>query len=101
MWLMAMLDLPTDTDVARRRYTKFREALLDDGFVMIHFSVYARHCISYKNLEVHEKRVKSTIPEDGEVRLFRFTDRQFQKQLVFYGKLRKATEKTPEQLIFF
>jgi CRISPR-associated protein Cas2 len=101
MWLMAMFDLPTDTDEARKRYTKFRETLLDDGFMMIQFSVYARHCASYENLEVHENRVKKAIPEDGEVRLIKFTDRQFQKQLVFYGKVRKATEKAPEQLLFF
>lgn len=96
-----MFDLPTDTDEAKRAYTKFREALLDDGFIMIQYSVYARHCASYENLEVHEKRVQNAIPADGEVRLFKFTDSQFKKQLVFYGKLRKATEKAPEQLLFF
>src|SRR5271168_271437 len=90
MWLMAMFDLPTDTEEARRAYTKFRQALLEDGFLMLQFSVYTRHCASYEDLEVHEKRVRNSLPPDGEVRLLQFTDKQFQKQLVFYGKIRAS-----------
>ena len=41
MWLMVMFDLPTDTPKARRRYRDFRNYLLQDGFDMLQFSVYA------------------------------------------------------------
>jgi len=101
MWILTMFDLPTDTKAARKAYHDFREALLDDGFTMLQFSVYGRHCPSEENAEVHEKRVKSSLPPDGEVRLLMVTDKQFERMKVFYGKTRKATEKAPDQISFF
>lgn len=94
-----MFDLPTDTKVARKAYTSFRAALLRDGFVMLQYSVYGRHCPSNENATVHEGRVKAFLPDDGEVRMITITDKQFERMKVFYGKMRKATEKAPEQLI--
>ena len=72
MWLMVMFDLPTDTKAARKVYRKSRGALLDDGFTMLQYSVYARHCPSFENSEVHEKRINAALPPDGEVRLLLF-----------------------------
>jgi CRISPR-associated protein Cas2 len=43
MWIIVMFDLPTDTKEARKAYHEFREELLNDGFTMLQFSVYARH----------------------------------------------------------
>ena len=101
MWIVVMFDLPTDTDAAKREYRTFRETLLEDGFVMLQFSVYARHCASYENLDVHVSRVKNWLPPDGHVRVFTFTDKQFQKHLVFYGKIRAATPPPAQQLTLF
>lgn len=101
MWVITMFDLPTDTMDARKAYHNFREALLDDGFTMLQFSVYARHCPSEENAVVHENRVKTFLPDDGEVRVIKITDKQFERMKVFYGKMRKATEKSPEQISFF
>lgn len=101
MWIIAMFDLPTDTKAARRAYHDFRKALLKDGFAMIQFSVYGRHCPSEENADVHETRIKSFLPDDGEVRLLTVTDKQFERMEVFYGKIRKATETAPEQISFF
>ncbi|HHT9126826.1 MAG TPA: CRISPR-associated endonuclease Cas2 [Candidatus Brocadiia bacterium] len=101
MWLIAMFDLPVDTKKARKAYTDFRKALLNDGFTMLQFSVYARHTPSEENAIVHENRARLALPDDGEVRLLTITDKQFERMKVFHGKLRKATEKAPEQLSFF
>ena len=101
MWIVAMFDLPTDTKAARKAYHDFRGALMDDGFTMMQFSVYARHCASDENADVHEARVKSFLPPDGEVRTFTITDKQFERMKVFHGKTRGPTEKAPEQISFF
>lgn len=101
MWIIVMFDLPTDTKEVRKAYHEFREALLNNGFTMLQFSVYARHSPSEENAVVHENRVKTFLPEDGEVRLLKITDKQFERMKVFHGKIRKATEKAPEQLTFF
>ena len=101
MWVVVLFDLPTDTKAARKQYTKFRKRLLDDGFTMMQYSVYMRHSASDENAQVHVNRIKSGLPNDGEVRIIKITDKQFSKIQVFYGKKRRATEPAPEQLGFF
>jgi hypothetical protein len=57
MWVIAMFDLPTETPAARRAYSQFRKHLLEDGFTMMQFSVYARHCANIENSDMHVKRM--------------------------------------------
>ncbi len=98
MWVIAMFDLPTDTQAARRAYARFRKHLLEDGFIMMQYSVYMRHCASIENAEVHMKRVGSAVPDQGEVRVMAITDRQFARIRVFAGKSRRPSEPAPSQL---
>ena len=44
MRLMVMFDLPTDTSQQRKQYRQFRKKLLNEGFIMIQYSVYVRVC---------------------------------------------------------
>ena len=101
MWLLTMFDLPVDTPRARKAYTAFRKALIKDGFTMMQFSVYVRHCASEENADVHEGRVAVALPDDGEVRILRITDKQYERMRVFLGKMRKPTEQPPRQLELF
>ncbi len=96
-----MFDLPTDTKRARRAYTNFRKLLIQDGFIMMQFSVYARHCASDENATVHTGRIQVGLPPDGEVRIITITDKQFGKMQVFYGKKRKIPERAPQQVTLF
>jgi len=101
MWVIVLFDLPTEDKKMRRDYTHFRKFLLEDGFVMMQYSVYMRHSSSNENAQVHINRVKACLPPDGEVRIIKITDKQFGRIEVFYGKKRQRIEKEPEQLSFF
>ena len=101
MWIVVMFDLPTDTKQARREYSVFRKRLLEDGFRMMQYSVYIRHCPSKENAEVHIGRVQRCLPPDGQVRIVTITDKQFDRTKVFLGKTRVSTEKPPNQLELF
>ena len=101
MWLFVMFDLPVDTQAARRAYAQFRKFLLKDGFTQVQYSVYARVCASEENMRVHSRRVEARVPDDGEVRLICITDKQFERQQIFWGKLRKQPSAAPKQLEFF
>ena len=46
MWLFVFFDLPTHTKTERRHAAQFRKALEKDGFAMMQYSVYVRHCVS-------------------------------------------------------
>ena len=100
MWVIVLFDLPTDTKDSRKKYANFRGLLLNDGFCMMQYSVYMRHCASNENAEVHVKRIKASLPPDGEVRILKITDKQFGEIQVFYGKRKIPIEQPPQQLEF-
>lgn len=101
VWLVAMFDLPVVTQKHRRAYTRFRKELLKDGFIMLQLSVYARYCASEEASQVHRKRVREAIPEEGHVRVVTLTDHQFGKMELYVGKKSKEPENAPVQLEFF
>ena len=101
MWVIAMFDLPTETPQARKRYARFRKALLKDGFTMMQYSVYIRHCASTENAQIHATRMGKQVPEAGEVRFLTITDKQFGRMEVFAGKKRTDTPQPKAQLELF
>lgn len=101
VWLFAMFDLPVLTKEQRRRATKFRKHLLSQGFCMLQFSVYARHCPTEDSASTYRDRVVEELPSEGQVRLLSITDRQFGKMSVFVGDSSVSPEPTPVQLMLF
>ncbi len=99
-WLMAMFDLPVLLDEERKEATRFRNALLDDGFIMIQYSVYSRPCVSMERMKKYYERVKSYAPTTGDIRLLFFTDKQWATSK-FVCRRPKKLEKVPEQIEFF
>ncbi len=96
-----MFDLPTDTQKSRKDYTAFRKNLLKDGFTMLQYSVYIRHCASEENADVHYQRIKNFLPPDGEVRIIVITDKQYSRMETYWGKKRKPAPPAPKQLELF
>jgi len=52
MWLLSLLRLPTESQAERKAHTKFRTDLIKDGFSMMQYSVYIRHCASSESGDV-------------------------------------------------
>ncbi|HZS84155.1 MAG TPA: CRISPR-associated endonuclease Cas2 [Stellaceae bacterium] len=101
VWVLAMFDLPTETREQRKAYARFRKDLLEDGFTMMQYSVYQRHCASTENADVHVQRMGSRLPAEGEVRFLVITDKQFGKIITYWGKKRQPKPESPAQLEFF
>jgi CRISPR-associated protein Cas2 len=101
VWMVVMFDLPTATPEDRKRYTVFRKMLVEDGYRMLQFSVYGRHCASEENAVAHEKRVVRALPPRGHVRILMITEKQFARMKTFYGKKSRKTEEPPLQISFF
>ena len=101
MWLFVFFDLPTNTQKERKAAANFRKNLLKDGFAMMQYSVYIRHCASDESANVHIKRIKSMLPPWGEVSILKITDKQFERMLNFYGRKPKEFEPAPSQLELF
>jgi CRISPR-associated protein Cas2 len=102
MWVFVYFDLPTNTKKERKEASQFRKNLLKDGFSMMQFSVYTRHCASKESLEVHVKRIKTFLPEFGMVSLLKITDKQYGDMINYWGKKQTVSDRPqPVQLELF
>ncbi len=101
MWIFVMFDLPVGSKKETRDATRFRQFLLDQGFEMSQFSIYARFCNGKDSYESHLKRIEGNLPEKGEVHVLTFTDRQYEGIVRFSSQRRRRPRENPDQLALF
>jgi CRISPR-associated protein Cas2 len=101
MWIMALFDLPVGTPSERKKASGFRHFLLDQGFEMVQFSVYARFALSKEKAEAITRHVGSAVPPYGKVDILYFTDKQYSQIISYRGKNESRFPKNPEQLALF
>jgi CRISPR-associated protein Cas2 len=101
MRLIVFFDLPTATKKDRKAYTRFRKFLVDNGFMMIQFSVYVRICKGLDTVQMYEVYLEKNIPPKGNVRTLTITNAQYERIKVLLGT-EKYEEKIGErQLVLF
>lgn len=101
MWVLVMFDLPVISKRQRKTATEFRKNLLKDGFDMVQYSVYSRPCPTDENAAVHVSRIKNCLPPDGQVRILKFTDKQYGRMECFLSKSRMNPGSQPGQIMLF
>jgi CRISPR-associated protein Cas2 len=101
MWMMVLFDLPVMEKEERKAATDFRNYLLDDGFEMAQFSVYARFCTSQGQIDALVLQVKKALPPGGKIDIMFFTDKQYERNLSFRGKRQEPPKKAPDQFALF
>ena len=99
LWLFVFFDLPVGTKVERRVATRFRKFLLDDGYMMLQWSVYARICRGQEAINKHLSRLQVDLPEKGSIRALQVTDRQYARMKILAGVPSSSEEAAPKQLI--
>ncbi|RMC42568.1 CRISPR-associated endonuclease Cas2 [Lactobacillus sp. ESL0233] len=83
---MIMFDLPTETAQQRKEYRQFRKKLINEGFLMIQYSVYVRVCVTRQTAQFLEKRVKKFLPKGGIVQSLMITEKQYNDMHFLVGK---------------
>ncbi len=101
LWVLALFDLPVLTKAERKRATKFRKFLLDEGFTMMQFSCYLRFAASKEQAEAITKHIGRAIPKAGKVDVIWFTDRQYSAIQSFRGRADAPKPAKPDQLMLF
>lgn len=101
MWLFVFFDLPTNTKKERKAAARFRKGLMKDGFTMMQYSVYIRHCASKESANVHVKRVDYLVPEKGQISVLSITDKQYGNIINYWGKKDDPLPPAPKQLELF
>lgn len=90
--LLCMFDLPTETAKEKKDYRLFRKLLLENGFVMLQYSIYYRTLPNRSALKKYERILKSKAPRHGNVRLIYVTENQFQDMLLITGNRSRQEE---------
>lgn len=96
-----MFDLPVVNEKDRKIYTKFRNFLLDDGYVMLQYSVYVRICKNADDIKKHELRLSMHMPTNGNVRLIQITEKQFENMKTLVGKTSNEEKISIDNLLVF
>jgi CRISPR-associated protein Cas2 len=99
MRLLVLFDMPVETDDERREYVHFRKFIMDDGFLMLQYSVYSRFCANDSDSEKHINRIKGTKPKYGNIRIISLTDNQFSSMVVVQGEKSEQENKDEDDLI--
>lgn len=101
LWIMALFDLPVLTKAERKRATKFRQFLLDEGFMMMQLSCYLRFTTGKEQAETITGRIGRHVPAHGKVDVVWFTDRQYANIRSFRGRDDGPRPARPDQLSLF
>ena len=86
MRLLVFFDLPVTRKSDRKEATRFRKFLLDDGYVMLQFSVYMRICRGQDMVDAHMQKLEKNLPSQGSVRALQVTDQQYARMKFLVGK---------------
>jgi CRISPR-associated protein Cas2 len=101
MWIFVMFDLPVVEKSERKAALDFRNCLLDNGFEMAQFSVYMRFCSSSSQIDALAKKIERNLPTGGKVSVLQFTDKQYERIILFRGKSKLPKNKSPDQYDLF
>lgn len=101
MWCVIMFDLPVRTSKERKEAASFRKLLLDFGFSMTQFSVYAKYSPTFNSNVSIEKMIRNSLPSCGEVRIFHLTDKQWASAKRIISQKEIRNEEPPDQLVLF
>lgn len=89
MRLLVFFDLPVVKKEDRKEYQNFRRFLLNDGYIMLQFSVYSRICNGVDGANKHINRLQKNIPPKGSVRYLQITEKQYTEMKFLVGSPKK------------
>lgn len=102
MRIIVFFDLPVVTKKDRKIYAKFRHFLINDGYIMLQFSVYSRICNGDDGVYKHYARLKENLPKKGSIRCMKVTEKQYASMEILVGKKTVRERKTnADQLSIF
>ncbi|WP_270416497.1 CRISPR-associated endonuclease Cas2 [Bifidobacterium pseudolongum] len=101
MWCLVMFDLPVRTKNERREATAFRNMLLDMGYMMVQFSVYARYSPTQSGNRSTVKMIKQHLPSGGKVRVVHISDHQWAQSLRFVNEVPQNDVEAPDVCTVF
>ena len=76
---------PTNKRGTKSAYTKFRRALLADGFILMAPEIFMRITTNRKSAKVHVNRISEVVPDTGVIRVLLLTEKQYKNIIYLVG----------------
>ena len=83
--LLLFFDLPMKTKREKRIYTKFRKYLIQQGYLMMQYSVYCKIFANREAAIQHINLLKRNVPNQGQIRIMLITEKQYSKMEIIVG----------------
>lgn len=99
MRIIVFFDLPTETAKDRKIYSKFRKLLINEGFIMLQESVYAKLALNNSIANSIKDKIYKHKPPKGIVQMLVITEKQFSSIEYVVGEKRNDILDDTERLI--
>ena len=86
MRVIIMFDLPIQNKTQVRTYNRFRKGLIEEGFLMLQYSIYIKSVINSDAAKTTVSAVKRMLPQEGHVRALAITEKQYEKMQILLGQ---------------
>lgn len=86
MRVFVMFDLPVESKKDIRVYNRFRKELINDGFLMMQYSIYVKSVINQDAANTTINKIRRVLPQYGHVRTMIITEKQYEKMQILLGE---------------
>lgn len=86
MRIIVFFDLPVSTRAKRKEYAKFRKFLINDGYIMLQYSVYSKTVRNFDDAKKHYRYLQCFVPPEGSVRVMTVTEKQYASMELLTGE---------------
>lgn len=92
MRLILFFDLPVTTKKDRKTYAQFRKYLIQNGYMMMQYSVYCKIFANREAAVKHVANLEKSVPKKGQYELLLVTEKQYAKiEIITGGKSMQET----------
>lgn len=99
MRIIVFFDLPTETAKDRKIYSKFRKLLINEGFIMLQESVYAKLALNNSIANSIKEKIHKNKPPKGIVQMLIITEKQFSSIEYIVGEKKENIVDNTERLV--
>lgn len=92
MRVILFFDLPMITKTDKRVYNRFRKWLIENGYLMMQFSIYCKIFANRDSVKVHIEKLKKNVPKRGQIRVMTITEKQYTNIVLLIGDITRQEE---------
>lgn len=99
MRAIVFFDMPTVTKRDVKIYSKFRKYLIKSGYLMMQYSIYSKLFPNREAMENHLKQLRRNVPNQGQVRVMKVTEKQYAAIEVLVGTISQQESLTNQERV--